>query len=93
MKINWTVRLKNKVWWLTVIPAVLLLVQLFADLFGYHLDLGDLGNKIVQIVNAVFVVLALMGVVNDPTTQGFEDSTRAMGYELPFERSEEIENV
>ena len=30
MKINWTVRLKNKTFWLALIPAVLLLVQAVA---------------------------------------------------------------
>lgn len=93
MKINWGVRLRNKAWWITIIPAILLLVQLVADMLGYHLDLGDLGNKIIEIVNVVFIVLALTGVVNDPTTQGLEDSTRAMGYEIPFLKNEEEYDV
>lgn len=81
--INWTVRIKNKNFWLAVIPAVLLLVQTVAAVFGYTLDFGDLGNRLVAVVNAVFGVLVILGVVNDPTTQGMGDSKQAMGYQRP----------
>ena len=36
-----------------------------------------------EVVNTLFVVLAIMGVVNDPTTSGISDSERAMTYETP----------
>ena len=81
--INWKVRLKNKNFWLAVIPAALLLVQTVAAVFGYTLDFGDLGNRLVAVVNAVFGVLVILGVVNDPTTQGMGDSKQAMGYQRP----------
>lgn len=85
MRINWKVRLKNRTWWLAVIPAVLLLVQAVAALFGYELQLGEIGNKLIDIVNAAFVVLALVGVVADPTTAGLQDSQRALSYDVPFD--------
>ena len=81
--INWTVRIKNKNFWLAVIPAVLLLVQTVAAVFGYTLDFGDLGNRLVAVVNDVFGVLVILGVVVDPTTQGVGDSKQAMGYQRP----------
>lgn len=81
--INWIVRFKNKNFWLAVIPAVLLLVQTVAAVFGYTLDFGDLGNRLVAVVNAVFGVLVILGVVNDPTTAGMSDSKQAMGYQRP----------
>lgn len=84
--INWKVRLKNKAFWLAVIPAVLLLVQTVAAVFGFTLDLGDIGNKLIAVVNAVFGVLVILGVVNDPTTSGVSDSTQAMTYEKPKEK-------
>ena len=62
-KINWTVRLKSKTFWLTVIPALLLLVQVVAAVFGFELDLGDLGNKLLAVVNALFSVLTILGIV------------------------------
>lgn len=81
--INWKVRIKNKMFWLALIPAVLLLVQVVAAVFGYTLDLGDLGNKLLAVVNALFGVLALLGIVTDPTTAGLSDSAQALTYEKP----------
>lgn len=83
MNINWTVRLKNKTFWLALIPAVLLLVQVVAAVFGYTLDLGDLGNKLLEVVNALFAVLAILGIVTDPTTAGVSDSKQALIYTEP----------
>lgn len=80
---NWKVRIKNKTFWLTMIPAVLLLVQVVAAVFGYSLDFGDLGNKLLAVVNAVFALLAILGIVNDPTTAGMTDSAQALTYQVP----------
>ncbi len=81
--INWKVRLRNKAFWLAFIPAALLLVQTVAALFGFALNLGDMGDKLLAVVNALFALLSILGVVVDPTTQGVGDSQRAMGYETP----------
>lgn len=83
--INWTVRIKNKNFWMALIPALLLLAQTVAAVFGYTLDLGDIGNKLIAVVNAVFGVLVILGVVNDPTTAGMSDSKQARGYNFPKE--------
>lgn len=85
MKINWKVRIKNKMFWLSLIPAVILLVQVVADLFGFKLELGDLSSKLVEVVNAVFAVLVVLGIVVDPTTEGVSDSSLAMTYDKPKE--------
>lgn len=82
-QINVKVRMKNKAFWLAFIPAALLLVQVIAAVFGYTLDLGDLGNRLLAVVNAVFGVLTILGIVVDPTTQGIGDSTQALTYEEP----------
>lgn len=81
--INITARIKNKTFWLTLIPAVLLLVQVCAAPFGYQWDFGVLNEQLAAIVNALFAVLAILGVVVDPTTAGVGDSKRAMAYEKP----------
>lgn len=83
MKINWKVRLKNKNFWLSVVPACLLLVQVVLAVFGVTIDIGDLGNKLLAVVNAAFGVLTILGVVNDPTTEGISDSTQALTYTEP----------
>lgn len=81
--INWTVRIKNKAFWVALIPAILLLIQVIAAVFGYTLDLGDLGNRLLDVVNALFAVLAILGIVVDPTTAGASDSEQAMTYTEP----------
>lgn len=83
MKINWIARLKNKNFWISLIPAVLLLVQTIAAVFGFTLDFGELGNQLLSVVNTLFAVLALLGVVTDPTTSGLGDSKQALTYTEP----------
>ena len=83
--INWTVRLKNKAFWLALIPALLLLAQTVAALFGYTLELSALGDKLLAVVNAVFALLAILGIAIDPTTEGLGDSKLAMSYTKPKE--------
>jgi phi LC3 family holin len=85
MKINWLVRIKNKNFWIALIPALLLLVQVVAAVFGFTLDLGELGNKLLAVVNAAFAVLSILGIVTDPTTKGVSDSEQAMTYTKPKE--------
>lgn len=83
--INWKVRIKNKNFWLALIPAILLLIQVILAVFNVTIDLGDLGNKLLAVVNAVFAVLTILGVVNDPTTATLSDSSQALTYESPKE--------
>lgn len=83
MGINFKARVKNKAFWISFIPAVLLLIQVVASVFGFTIDLGDLGQKLLAVVNALFAVLALIGVVVDPTTDGITDSKQALTYDSP----------
>ena len=81
--INWKVRIKNKLFWLALIPAVLMLVSTIASVAGVSLDFTVLGEKLGAVVEAVFAVLAILGIVVDPTTQGVGDSAQAMTYQEP----------
>lgn len=81
--INWKVRIKNKNFWLALIPAIILLAQVVAAPFGLVLDLGELGNQLLAIVNAIFAVLVILGIVEDPTTAGMGDSAQALTYTEP----------
>ena len=85
MTVNWKVRIKNKTFWLALVPAVLLLVQVCAAPFGYDWDFGVLSAQLAAIVNALFAVLAILGIVADPTTAGVGDSEQALSYEKPKE--------
>lgn len=84
MKINLLVRIKNKAFWLAVIPAIALVAQAIAAVFGYDIDLSTLVGKIQAVVNAVFALLVILGIVVDPTTDGINDSNRAMSYTEPW---------
>lgn len=88
--INWKVRIKNKAFWMAIIPALALLAQAVASVFGFTIDLTTLVGKLLAVVDAVFAVLVILGIVNDPTTAGVSDSERAKGYEVPW-KDEKIE--
>lgn len=83
MKINWIVRIKNKAFWVAIIPALLLLAQQICALFGVTLEIAGLSEQLIAIIGTVFSVLTLLGVVVDPTTSGVTDSDRAMTYTEP----------
>lgn len=84
MKLNWKVRIRNKAFWLAVIPAAALVAQAVASVFGYNIDLTTMVGKLQAVVNAVFALLVILGIVVDPTTEGLGDSERALGYEEPW---------
>ncbi len=84
--LNWKVRIKNKAFWLALVPALLLLIEAGAALVGVTIDLGELGNRLLSFVNTAFVLLSLLGVINDPTTQGLSDSSLAMTYKEPKQK-------
>ena len=83
MNINWRARIKNKAFWVALIPALLLLIQQVCAVFGVALDFGDLRAQLVAIVGTVFAILAILGIVVDPTTAGVTDSIQALGYDEP----------
>ena len=66
-----------------MVPAVLLLVLVVAVVFGVDLKLDALGDKLLAVVNALFAVLTILGIVTDPTTAGVSDSKQAMEYDKP----------
>ena len=82
--INWKVRIKNKAFWIAVIPAAALVAQAVAAVFGYTIDLTTLVGKLQAVVNAVFGLLVILGIVVDPTTEGIQDSQRALSYDEPY---------
>lgn len=83
MSINWKVRLKNKTFWITAIPALLLVITSVLKIFGVDIDLTSLNDQLIDVVFAVFALLTALGVVTDHTTEGFGDSEQALEYEIP----------
>ena len=88
--INWKVRIRNKAFWLALIPALLVFIQTVAVPFGYNWDFAGLQTELVAIVNAAFVLLSILGIVTDPTTEGIGDSDLALTYAEPKPRDRVI---
>ena len=83
MKINWLVRVKNKAFWVALIPTILLLAQQVCGMFGVDIQIANLQDNLLSIVGTLFTLLAILGIVVDPTTDGISDSNLAMTYKEP----------
>lgn len=81
MSINWKVRIKNPVFWVTVIPSIVSLAYLVLAVFGVTPSITE--NVIVDALLALVGALTTVGVLVDPTTKGVSDSKQAMGYTKP----------
>lgn len=82
-KINWKIRLQNPQFFITLVPALALLAQTFMAIFNVSVDFSAVSDRMLVFINALFAVLMIIGVVADPTTAGFSDSARALGYTKP----------
>ena len=87
MKINWKVRFKNKMWLASFISLIVGFVYSMLALFDIFPTVTQ--NSVMQIANNVLTFLGLIGVLVDPTTEGLNDSKRAMAYEEPWHDDEE----
>jgi phi LC3 family holin len=86
--INWKVRLKNRNWVIAFLSQILIVAQMvLAGLNSFGIidfQLTDaIQNGVLTFVNAVFVLLSMLGMVQDPTTKGYGDSERALTYKNP----------
>ena len=81
-KINWKVRFKNKIWLTSFISLIVGFVFSMLTLFDVYPKITQ--NFVMQIVEQVLTFLGLIGVVVDPTTEGLNDSNRAMNYVKPW---------
>ena len=72
--INWKLRVKNKATLLAIASTVILLIQQL----GFKLP-----DNIADVVNTFLTLLVLLGVINDPTTEGISDSPKALTYIEP----------
>ena len=72
--INWKLRFKNKATLLAIASTVILLIQQL----GFKLP-----DNIADVVNTFLTLLVLVGVINDPTTEGISDSPKALTYNEP----------
>ena len=89
MKINWHVRVRNPVFWMTVIPALLAMGYTILGAFGIVPAITQ--DTAVQYVGIAVSTLTALGVLVDPTTAGMCDSERAMHYAGPYADGQEAE--
>jgi phi LC3 family holin len=86
--INWKVRFKNRLWVVALVSQLFILVEVLlvgahtAGLTDFQLT-EELKGWVLAVVNAVFMILSTLGLVQDPTTSGMEDSARAKNYSEP----------
>ena len=81
MKINWKVRLRHRQFWIALFSALALLSNQVAAIFG--VDITIVSDQIQQTLETVLMILALLGVIIDPTTSGVKDSEQALTYKKP----------
>lgn len=82
MKVNWKVRFKNKIWLTSFFAAILTFVYTILGMFDVYPEVTQ--NDVGEIVNSVLMFLSLVGVIQDPTTDGLGDSLRALAYDKPW---------
>ena len=90
MKINWTVRFKNPVFWAQIAVAIVVPILTYFGFAWEDMTTWEaFGNLFVEAVKNPVVVLSvlvsLFNAINDPTTKGLSDSERAMSYDKPAE--------
>lgn len=85
---NWGVRFKNKAWVIAFISQIMIAAQIVLESLNilgwttFRLT-EEIQNEILLLVNSIFMILAMLGVIQDPTTKGYRDSKRAMEYKDP----------
>ncbi|MGI6721048.1 MAG: phage holin [Anaerovoracaceae bacterium] len=78
---NWKLRFKNKATLAAIVAAVIALVYQTLGIAGVVPSVSE--QTVVNIAGEVINLLVLLGIVVDPTTEGFGDSELAMDYEKP----------
>ncbi len=70
-------RFKNKAFWIALIPATLLFLQSIFSAFGVSFDLENLQSQLIAVIESLFIILAILGIVIDPTTPGILDGDKS----------------
>lgn len=91
MKINWKVRFKNPIFIFQLLLSVLMPILAY---FGMTVDQLTSWPKLFDLLIEAFknpyvvglIIVSVWNAINDPTTNGINDSDRAMTYKRPGER-------
>lgn len=78
--INWSIRLKDKKFVVGMTGLSFLFVKQVLVIFGVDFDITVINEQVTDLINTAFVMLFMLGFVEDPTTEGISDSQRALAY-------------
>lgn len=86
--INWKCRFRNWTWVVSFLSQIMIVAEIVLTglntLGVVHFQLTDqMMNYVLGLANAMFILLSMLGIVQDPTTRGYADSDRALKYEKP----------
>lgn len=81
MKINWKLRLKNKTTLVAILSAIIGLVYQILGVFDVVTPISQ--DSVYSALGMIMNLLVMLGIVVDPTTNGINDSEKAMGYNEP----------
>ena len=81
MKINWKVRIKNPVFWMTIIPSAATFIYTLLACFGITPAISE--TVMVNMLASLVSALSTLGVLVDPTTKGVSDGSLGITYDTP----------
>lgn len=81
--INWKVRIRSREFWVGVVGALGTAAMAICGALGVTFDAAPWVSALTSVISGVFGVLALVGVVNDPTVEGIGGSKAALSREVP----------
>lgn len=85
MKIKWKLRLQNKATLIALVMAVIAFVYQVLGFAGVVPAISE--SQIVECAGVLINILAMLGIVTDPTTAGVSDSEQALTYDKPKEEN------
>lgn len=89
LRMNWKARLKNPIFWLTALSALIMFVYTLLGLFGEVPAIFQ--STVMNVIAVVISALAALGVIIDPTTSGLSDSRRVLTYTTTYKSDPEGE--
>ena len=81
MNINWRVRFQNKTFLTGLISLVVVFVYDLLQLLEIAPTVTQ--SAVMQVAEGILMILGMVGVTADPTTNGLSDSKQAMTYTSP----------
>ena len=78
MKINWKARFKNKVFVVSLVTLIISVLYKVLSVFEVVPNVSE--SEALEVFSYLVDVLSFVGILVDPTTDGINDSDRAMLY-------------